>query len=68
MVRCLPLGWTVNAEIEKKTEEFQEKVKLFNHKDNFGIGDHVKSADIPDYELTKIVPESTAIYLSLNNT
>ncbi len=46
------------TEMEKKTDEFQEKVKQFNDKVNFRIGDQVKSADIPDYELSKILPES----------
>ena len=44
--------------MEKKTEEFQAKDKSFNKKINFRIGDHVKSADIPEYELVKIAPES----------
>ena len=46
------------TEMEKQTDEFQAKVKSFNEKVNFRIGDHVKSADIPDYELVKISPGS----------
>ena len=45
------------TEIEKKTDEFQEKMKQFNEKVNFRIGNHVKSADIPNYELSKVLPE-----------
>ena len=46
------------TEAEKKTDEFKEKMGKFNLKIKTRIGDNVKNAKIPLYELDKISPGS----------
>ena len=46
------------TEMEKKTDEFQEKMKRFNDIVNSRIGDHVKSAVISPPDLNKVPLES----------
>ncbi len=46
------------TEMEKKTDEFQDKMKRFNDIVNSCIGDHVKSAVISPPELSKVPLES----------
>ena len=46
------------TELEKKTDEFKDKMIQFNAKVESRIGANVKSADIPPHELNRLLPES----------
>ena len=45
------------TEMEKKTDEFTQKMEVFNTKVNNRIGDDVKIAEVPMHELSKVLPE-----------
>ena len=45
------------TEMEKRTNEFQEKMKQYDTKMNERIGDHVQNINVSDSELVQVLHE-----------